>query len=110
MSVIHALATLLHAANDFAPEEEPDRYDSWRAQVCSARGEYDRLRASLAAAEEERRALREALRVLRSCPDCGANFEGDPYPWRRDSTTRTLCARCEPARAALSMGKGDGTP
>jgi hypothetical protein len=55
-SVIQALATLLHAANDLAPEAEPDKYDAWRALVMKARQEYDalnRLRALAPAAHGE---------------------------------------------------------
>ncbi len=42
-NVIRALAALLHAANDLAPEDDPDKYDAWRALVMRAREEYDAL-------------------------------------------------------------------
>lgn len=42
-----------------------------------------------------------ALRALGSCPDCGANFEGEPYPWRLDQT-RQPCDTCTLARRALA--------
>ncbi len=42
-NVIRALAALLHAANDLAPEDGPDKYDAWRALVMRAREEYDAL-------------------------------------------------------------------
>jgi hypothetical protein len=44
-NVIQALATLLHAANDLAPEAEPDKYDAWRMLVMRARFEHDALAA-----------------------------------------------------------------
>jgi predicted nucleic acid-binding Zn-ribbon protein len=53
MSVIKALAQLLYAANDFAPEDDPDRYDAWRALVMSARHEFDDLRAEVRRLTEE---------------------------------------------------------
>jgi BMFP domain-containing protein YqiC len=64
MSVIKALATLLHAANDFAPEDDPDKYDVWRMMVCSARHEYDALRKRVAALEAERDEARTHVRRL----------------------------------------------
>jgi protein-disulfide isomerase len=52
-SVIQTLATLLHAANDLAPEDDPDKYDAWRALVMRARNEHDAL-ARLAREEKAR--------------------------------------------------------
>jgi hypothetical protein len=64
MSVIKALAQLLYAANDFAPEDDPDKYDAWRALVMSARHEFDALGAEVRRLREEREALAEENQLL----------------------------------------------
>lgn len=52
--VIHALAALLDAANNLAPEDDPDKYDGWRRLVVSARAEYDELWKVAASPQGER--------------------------------------------------------
>lgn len=73
--VIKALATLLHAANDLAPADDPDRYDAWRALALSARSEWD------ATCDALRRALpapappdAQGGAPVVTCQRCGGTF------------------------------------
>jgi hypothetical protein len=89
--IIKALATLLHAANDFAPEDDPDKYDAWRAVVMSARHEYDRLASE--------------VRAARSLS--GGRAEGDGLRKRVDA----LAKKCEGEAAAfLAVARGSTIP